>query len=400
MKRMLKKSDLLNGSLFLISPFMAIPTIFFGIVNKSKFSLGLLVLLFGLVSYMYIPHVSNDRARYFELYEDFSDKSFVALFAYLILTGQDFILQSMFYFASQINLPAQLVFAFSTIVTIGFIMYTYGKITFNSDSTTPQLRFIAIMFLCLAIPFVDLLSGTRFMFAASFVLMAFYKGLVERKKIAFLFLLLAVCIHFSVYIFVFIFLVLYLFPNTDKLYKILFVTSFFFVLIPIDFLMLVFNSLGISGGLEMKSEAYLGGDDFVKKGVEESYLQKIAYFLSLIWIFGIYLYTYFKIKNKSIFKNIVLFTATIINVFFSVPTIFFRYSIVLGFFFVILLIIELYENKQKSGIYFFGIILSLILFIQILFSLQNITKTFSNKNSWLLVLIVNSELINSNDFIE
>ena len=122
--------------------------------------------------------------------------------------------------------------------------------------------------------------------------------------------------------------------------------------------------------------------------------------MSLIWIFGIYLYTYFKIKNKSIFKNIVLFTATIINVFFSVPTIFFRYSIVLGFFFVILLIIELYENKQKSGIYFFGIILSLILFIQILFSLQNITKTFSNKNSWLLVLIVNSELINSNDFIE
>ena len=101
----------------------------------------------------------------------------------------------------------------------------------------------------------------------------------------------------------------------------------------------------------MKSEAYLGGDDFVKKGVEESYLQKIAYFLSLIWIFGIYLYTYFKIKNKSIFKNIVLFTATIINVFFSVPTIFFRYSIVLGFFFVILLIIELYENKQKSGIF-------------------------------------------------
>jgi glycerol uptake facilitator-like aquaporin len=73
---------------------------------------------------------------------------------------------------------------------------------------------------------------------------------------------------------------------------------------------------------------------------------------------------------------------------------------VLGFFFVILLIIELYENKQKSGIYFFGIILSLILFIQILFSLQNITKTFSNKNSWLLVLIVNSELMNSNDFIE
>ena len=400
MKRMLKKSDLLNVSLFVISPFLAIPTIFLGIVNKSKFSLQLLVLMFGVVSYIYIPNLSDDRARYFELYEDFKNGTFLQLFAYLMLTGQDFILQSMFYFASQISLPAQFVFAFATIVTMGFIMYIYGKITFESYSTTPQLRFIAIMFLCLAIPFVDLLAGTRFMFATSFVLMAFYKGLVERKNIAFLFLLLAVCIHFSVFIFVLIFIVLYLFPNTYKLYKILFVISFLFVLIPIDFFMLVFNKFRFSGGLELKSEAYLGGDDFLKKGVEESYLKKIMYFLSLIWIFGIYLYTYFKIKNRNIFKNIVLFTATIINIFFSIPTIFFRYSIVLGFLFVILLIIELYETKEKIAVYCFGIILSLILFIQILFSLPNITKTFLNKNSLALVLIMNSELMNSNDFIE
>ena len=397
---MLKKSDLLNVSLFVISPFLAIPTIFLGIVNKSKFSLQLLVLMFGVVSYIYIPNLSDDRARYFELYEDFKNGTFLQLFAYLMLTGQDFILQSMFYFASQISLPAQFVFAFATIVTMGFIMYIYGKITFESYSTTPQLRFIAIMFLCLAIPFVDLLAGTRFMFATSFVLMAFYKGLVERKNIAFLFLLLAVCIHFSVFIFVLIFIVLYLFPNTYKLYKILFVISFLFVLIPIDFFMLVFNKFRFSGGLELKSEAYLGGDDFSKKGVEESYLKKIMYFLSLIWIFGIYLYTYFKIKNRNIFKNIVLFTATIINIFFSIPTIFFRYSIVLGFLFVILLIIELYETKEKIAVYCFGIILSLILFIQILFSLPNITKTFLNKNSLALVLIMNSELMNSNDFIE
>ena len=400
MKIILKKSDLLNGSLFVISPFMAIPTIFLGIVNKSKFSLQLLVLMFGVVSYIYIPNLSDDRARYFELYEDFKDGTFLQLFAYLMLTGQDFVLQTMFYLASQISLPAQFVFAFTTIVTMGFILYIHSKITLDYYSTTPQLRFIAIVLLCLAIPYVDLLSGTRFMFAASFVLMAFYKGLIERNKIAFLLLLLAVCIHFSVFIFVLIFIVLYLFPNTDKLYKVLFIGSFLFVLIPIDYFMFFFNSLGISEGLEMKSEAYLGGDDFVKKGLEESYLQKIMYFLSLIWIFGIYFYTYFKIKNKSIFKNIVLFTATIINIFFSVPTVYFRYSIVLGFLFVILLIIDLYKNKQKLGVYFFGVILSLILFIQILFSLPNITKTFINKNSLVLVLIMSNPPMKSSDFIE
>lgn len=399
MKKMVKKSDLLNGILFGISPFIAIPTIFFGILNKSKFSLQLLILLFGVVSFIYIPNLSDDRSRYFELYDDFKDGTFLQLFAYLMLTGQDFILQSMFYLASQISLPAQYVFAFTTYVTISFILYIYRKITF-SYSTSPQLRFIAIIFLCLAIPYIDLLSGTRYMFAVSFVLIAFYKGLIERKKIAFLFLLLAVCIHFSVYVFFLIFIVLYLFPNKYKLYEILFIVSFLFVLIPIDFFMLGFNSLGISGGLELKIEAYLGGDDFVKKGLEESYLQKIIYFLSIIWIFGIYLYTHFKIKRKSIFKNIVLFTAAIINIFFSVPTIFLRYSIILGFFFVILLIIELYINKQKLGVYIFGIILSLILFIQILFSLPNIKKTFINKNSLSIFSIISNPPMNRNDFIE
>lgn len=400
MKVKLKKSDLLNGILFIISPFIAIPTIFFGILNKSKFSLQLLVLLFGVVSFIYIPNLSDDRARYFELYEDFKDGTYLQLFAYLMLTGQDFILQSMFYIASQISLPAQYVFAFTTSVTMSFILYVYRKITLNSYSTSPQLRFIALILLCLAIPYVDLLSGTRYMFAVSFVLMAFYKGLIERNKIAFLFLLLAVCVHFSVFIFVLIFIVLYLFPYKYKLYKGLFIVSFLFVLIPIDFFMLGFNSLGISGGVEMKIEAYLGGDDFVKKGLEESYLKKIVYFLSLIWIFGIYLYTYFKIKNKSIFKNIVLFTAATINIFFSVPTIFLRYSIVLGFFFVILLITELYKNKYKLGVNFFGVILGLILFVQILFSLPNIKKTFINKNSLSLFSIMSNPPMKRSDFIE
>jgi len=400
MKFFLKKTDLLHGIIFAISPFIAIPIIIFGVVNKSRFSLILLVLLFGVVSYIYIPNLSDDRARYFELYDNFKDGTFVQLFAYLMLTGQDFILQSIFYFASQINLPPQFVFAFTTIVTVSFIMYIYKKITLVANSTTPQLRFIAIIFLCLAIPYIDLLSGTRFMFAASFVLMAFYKGLIERNKVAILFLLLAVCIHFSVFIFVLIFILLYFFPNKDKLYKFLFVLSFLFVLIPIDFFISFFNSLSISGGLKMKIEAYIGGDDFIKKGIEESYLQKIMFFLSLTWIFGIYLYTYFKIKSKSFFKNIVFLTATVNNIFFSEPTIFFRYSIVLGFFFVILLITELYKNKQIVGIYFFSIILSMILFIQILFSLPNLTKTFANKNSLVLILIMSNPPIKSSDFIE
>jgi hypothetical protein len=96
MKIMLKKYDIVSVILFVVSPLIAIPAIFFGILNKSKFSLQLLALLFGVVSYIYIPNFSDDRSRYFELYEDFQNGTYLQLFAFLMLTGQDFILQSIY----------------------------------------------------------------------------------------------------------------------------------------------------------------------------------------------------------------------------------------------------------------------------------------------------------------
>lgn len=93
---MKQRIDLLNLIMFIVTPFLAIPTIIYGVVNKSKFSLSLLILMFGLVSYMYVPNFEDDRARYFELYDDFKDVSFLEMFSFFFLTSQDFILQSLF----------------------------------------------------------------------------------------------------------------------------------------------------------------------------------------------------------------------------------------------------------------------------------------------------------------
>ena len=97
-----KKIGFLSLLIFILSPFMAIPSIILGVIRRSKFSLFLLVLLFGLVSYMYIPDYTNDRARYFEIYEDFKNSSFKEMFYFFFANSQDFILQSLFYFASKI----------------------------------------------------------------------------------------------------------------------------------------------------------------------------------------------------------------------------------------------------------------------------------------------------------
>ena len=397
---MFKKSDLLNISLFAISPFIAIPTVFLGIVNKSKFSLQLLVLLFGLVSFIYIPNLSDDRARYFEFYRDFKDSSFLELFAYLMLTGQDFILQCMFYCASQINLPAQYVFAFATIVTMSLIFSVYYKITKSQEATTVELRFFSFLILCCAIPYIDLLSGTRFMFATSFVLMGFYIGIVERKFFSLLLLLIAAFIHFSTLVFIPVFLVLFFFPNNDKLYKILFLMSLFFVLIPQEVINSMFNFFGFSGGLATKKEAYLEGEDFVKKALEESYLSRIGNFFSLLWIFGNYFYLILTNKRNDVLRRIVLFTATVVNVFYSVPTIFFRYAIVLNFLFVFVLIFDLYKYKQKLSVYGFTTILSCIWFLQVVSALPNLLATFSIKENLFLTTILERVPMNEKDFLE
>ena len=395
----LKKIDLLNLGLFVVSPFLAIPTIFVGVINKSKFSLQLLVLVFAVVSYMYVPHFSNDRARYFELYEDFKNGSFFELFAYLMLTGQDFILQSMFYFASQIDFSAQLVFAITTIVTMSLILTIFYKLTINVE-TNLERRLLALLLLCLAIPYVDLFSGTRFMFAASFVLAGLYTGVVERKLYAVFFMLIAAFIHFSTFVFLPVFFVLFFFPTSNNIYKTIFVVSLFFMLRPQQILNSILDLIGMSGGLSVKKEAYLEGEDFIKKGLDESYLLRISSSLNLIWILCGYGYLLLTKNRDSTLRNIVLFTAAVVNLFYSVPTIFYRYNILLRFLFVFLLIYELYKYKQKIIVSFFHLLLISILFFEIISALPNITATFSKTGNLFLTTIFTADPLQQKDFLE
>ena len=394
------KVSLFNAVLFSVSPFLAIPSILIGVINKSKFSLQLLVLLFGIVSYIFVPNLSDDRARYFELYENFQNSSYVELFAYLMIQGQDFILQSMFYIASQYNISAQYVFAIVTIISMSLIFSIYYKITQTEVYTTKEDRFYAIILLCLAIPYIDLFSGTRFMFANSFVLLAFYIGLIEKKKSAFLLLVIASFIHFSTLVFIPIFSVLYFFPNSDKKYIVLFLISIFFLIIPASFILSLFNLFGFSGGLAVKQDAYLEGDDFIQNAINESYIAKIAFLLEMLFITISYVFLVFFSKSKGVFKNMVLFSASVINIFYSVPTIFFRYVLFLKLLFVFFLIHEIYSHKQKTWGFLFASILIGIFFFQIISGLPNIIETFLNKDVILLLQIILKNNMSPNDFIQ
>lgn len=395
---MKQRVDLLNLMLFIFSPFLAIPSIIYGVINKSKFSLLLLILMFGLVSYMYVPNFEDDKARYFEIYENYRDGSFMEMFTYFFLSSQDFILQTLFYVASQIDLPAQLVFSTVTIITISFIFFIYYKII-NSFENNLKLGLLSFILLICSISYLDLLSGTRFMFATSFVLLSFYLGLVEKKKWPFLLLFVAIFIHFSTLIFIPVYFALKFLPDKNKIFRLIFIISLIFLILPKSFAISLFEMLGLGGALQEKGKVYLDGNDFMEEGLGDSFGTIVIFYVSILWIFMGYLYLFLTFKRENLFRNMVFLVGALINIFYATPTIFLRYAIVLKLLFVFMLIYELYRYKKSKAVNIFCIIFSMILTTQIIVTRNNIEKSFMNRDSLLLITIIDKEKMTPDDFI-
>lgn len=395
---MKQRVDLLNLMLFIFSPFLAIPSIIYGVINKSKFSLLLLILMFGLVSYMYVPNFEDDKARYFEIYENYRDGSFMEMFTYFFLSSQDFILQTLFYVASQIDLPAQLVFSTVTIITISFIFFIYYKII-NSFENNLKLGLLSFILLICSISYLDLLSGTRFMFATSFVLLSFYLGLVGKKKWPFLLLFVAIFIHFSTLIFIPVYFALKFLPDKNKIFRLIFIISLIFLILPKSFAISLFEMLGLGGALQEKGKVYLDGNDFMEEGLGDSFGTIVIFYVSILWIFIGYLYLFLTFKRENLFRNMVFLVGALINIFYATPTIFLRYAIVLKLLFVFMLIYELYRYKKSKAVNIFCIIFSMILTTQIIVTRNNIEKSFMNRDSLLLITIIDKEKMTPDDFI-
>lgn len=152
--------------------------------------------------------------------------------------------------------------------------------------------------------------------------------------------------------------------------------------------------------LESKSNMYLKGEDFINEGLSKSDGALIINYISYLNVFAIYLYLILtKNTKEDIYRKIVLTITAFSNLFYSSPTVFFRYVLLIKLFFILMLIRELYINKNKIYIYIFGVIFFMNVVTQIIISRNNIELSFFNKESLLLITIVDKENISSKDFI-
>lgn len=187
--------------IFLLCPILALPFIINGIIVGDKKCYYLFTIFMGLIAYMLAP-IADLGAHY--IYCDFLSRMNWETFKIYLSNNKDYITQIIEWGIPQIGFPFEILPLIEVVISFSIIhsMFCYS-IKHSSKLYTKKEIFVRYVLFLLLFPFIILVSGIRFGFAAVILLYAFHIWL-ERKKMIFAFVLicLSCSIHFSMIYFV------------------------------------------------------------------------------------------------------------------------------------------------------------------------------------------------------
>lgn len=382
---------------FTVSPFLCIPGLLYGIYKKQSINLILFAILFGIMSYLYIPKWGNDISGHYLEFKKISKLNFTSFLIYLNFRP-DFIFYFLMFSFNKIGLSAQSLWLTISIFNTGTLFYLFHKLIPKS-LLNKNLYLLTFLFILASISYPQLFSNVRFYFGASFLVLGFYFGILERRK--WLGLTLVVCsvfVHFSTTAFVPIYLLLVLFPEKNNIYKILFFTSFIFLLVPKSTIAILLDQFGISALFPSKVDAYTQEGDLVETGMTESTSGFILYLIKLSWVYLAYVYLAFTIKRKSLFRNMCYGILFIVNVSYSLPFAYYRFSLVLKIFFAFLILNEMIYNNKKQAFYIFFALFIMGNIVDFITMRNNLFASYFNFSSTNILSIILTEITPS-DFL-
>jgi len=387
--------------LFVLSPFLAVPIVLHDIYKRKDDNYVLISLLFGLLSYAYIPLYTNDKAYYYELYEYFSLINFDQ-FVYFLTDKPDFIFYLLVFLFAKLAVSVQFLFLAITTFTVWVWFKTFNEIQrlFKFNSKEYLIFFLLVLF---SFSIDHLLSGTRNYFAFSFVALGFLNGLIRKSKLkGLLFLILGVCIHFSSLIFLPFYFLLVSSPNKHNAYRTIFLFSFAFILVPREFIFQLTENIGLPAALKFKLESYLGDSDFIENSIKTGNINNyIQIVFNGLWSYFAYAYLIFTIKRKSILRNLTLVVFAVANIFYSAPDTYFRYLLIAQLIFIVLLVYE--YGTEKKSLSFHKVLLAVFIinFFGNIYAVRDqILKSYINLYSSTSVTYFMKEQITYKDFIE
>ncbi len=388
--------------LFIVSPFLSLPILIQDIKKGNKYALTLFAIFLSILSLLYIPRFTNDKAFYYQLYENLNSTSINEFLNYLATGLTDFIFYILIYTFSLVKIPLQYLFLIITFFTvkIWFDIYYKSVIIYKPKSKEFLLFFLFILF---SFSLAGLFSGIRFYLSITLSFSGFFKGIVEeKKKTGFFMVLLAALTHFSGFVYLPAYLFILLFKGSSRIYKIIFLLSFIFLIMPRDFLLDHITALNLIDKYQNKAQGYLGETDYIENSIDVGNFNNfLRYFFKSLWVYFAYLYLYLTRKKDSKIKNIFYLTFAIANVFYSAPTVYNRYLILAQGFFILVMIEDYFKGiRLQKIIYMIFFIFSLNFFGNVYAMRQIFKESFVKIENITLPSILLRKDINSDQFLD
>lgn len=400
MKQIIKKGRFETVIFFILSPFLSLPFIFIQLLRKDKAVKWMLAILFGLLSFLYIPYRFSDKGVYLERYIEYQNYIFYG-FSYfdflkhlVLINRPDFIFEHILYFFSKFDWNIQWLFFALTSITVYSIFTFIERILqfYEGKNTTLSPFYIVIIIFSLSLG--ALFSGVRFYFASSLFLWSIYYFYFNRHRLrAFIFLVLAISTHFSFVFFLPILLLVRYISQGFNL-NILLLISLVFWFLPDSIIIGLFESLPLPGNYEVKKDSYI----YSERVYSDNFI--ILDYLRNLWLFFFTFFILFIHREKpNLLLKLIIISICLINITYPIQVVFIRYMIVvkvlaLAYFFII----------SKKNVHYYTCFLILCFCFLINFIVEanviryNLIASYNFKEMWNIYNLITTKRL-PNEFL-
>lgn len=391
-KMKISKLAAITFNSFLLSPIASIPFMFFQLWKKNDTGISFLVsIIIGFFSLRYIPNFSNDKVRYIERNELFSNYSLMDLFSYFgVVNRPDYIFDIFNFIFSKASIDIKYFFFFITLLSV-FLTLTAAKSIVKSIAN-PSFSYSNVTFIIIILSFsvINVLSGLRFFLAGSvflwFLYFLYFKGMYLK---AFFVLFIAIATHFS-YSLILIVTIIAFFNKDFRFPKLLLILSLVFFILPNTLITGFFSLISLPSGYIGKIDSYSSSDTvYTGSALILSLIRNIWYY------FAIALMLIYKPSKNDIFYIFIIFLMAVVNTTFSLPVVFNRYVTYIRIIFSIYLI-YLYSRyrgrKTLTFIFIFLLLFGLSIYTDLFIILRyNVEDSYSIETMWSIYNIITKD---------
>lgn len=210
-----KYISILAFIVYLISPILSLPFIFFSILKKERFGLFVLSLFGGILSYSIVPNWALDLSRYYLLYERISQYGYEG-FLEVINQHNDYVFFFIYYVFSLTGMHFQFMLFILSSLSFYTVLLVFDVLIKKQSLRKGEYSLLMLSFI-LSLPIMSSLSVSRFSLAFVFFVLFTYYQLIGKRVISYTVLAIACFTHFAFLVYIPFLLLFTLFVNRRKI---------------------------------------------------------------------------------------------------------------------------------------------------------------------------------------